>query len=303
MPSGLPISRLRASARRTSDNGSGGWPTPDAEAHNTHDTKWVERREKQRARKINGNGFGLTLGMAAQTAGWQSPTTGDAKGRKYQRDRRDPEKPRLSKEGLSAGWPSPMAGTPAQKGNNEAGNNDSSRKTVDLIVGWPTPDTGEGPHGPRGVSTKNVHQSARDLQAAARIAGWATPRSVESGHTKGNPSRAENHRSRLEDQVYLSGWATPAERDHRHPNAKSYADRGGGKKGEQLPNQAAHSGPTPSSSVAPTEKRGALHPAFSLWLMGYPSQWMALAPSRASARSAARATPSSRKSPRRSSAK
>ena len=269
MPSGLPISRLRASARRTSDNGSGGWPTPDAEAHNTHDTKWVERREKQRARKINGNGFGLTLGMAAQTAGWQSPTTGDAKGRKYQRNRGDPEKPRLSNEGLIAGWPSPMAGTPAQKGNNEAGNNDSSRNTVDLIVGWPTPDTGEGPHGPRGVSTKNVHQSARDLQAAARMAGWATP----------------------------------AERDHRHPNAKTYAERGGGKKGEQLPNQAAHSGPTPSSSVAPTEKRGALHPAFSLWLMGYPLQWMDLAPSRASARSAARATPSSRKSPRRSSAK
>jgi hypothetical protein len=34
-----------------------------------------------------------------------------------------------------------MAGTPAQKGYNEAGNNDSSRKTVEL-AGWGTP-TGE----------------------------------------------------------------------------------------------------------------------------------------------------------------
>ncbi|WP_417585429.1 hypothetical protein [Pelagibacterium sp.] len=30
-----------------------------------------------------------------------------------------------------AGWPTPMAGTPAQNGNNAAGNNDISRKTVD----------------------------------------------------------------------------------------------------------------------------------------------------------------------------
>jgi hypothetical protein len=33
-----------------------------------------------------------------------------------------------------------MAGTPAQNGNNEAGNNDSSRKTVEL-AGWATPLT------------------------------------------------------------------------------------------------------------------------------------------------------------------
>lgn len=32
-------------------------------------------------------------------------------------------------------WPTPMAGTPAQKGYNEAGNNDSSRKTVELVTG------------------------------------------------------------------------------------------------------------------------------------------------------------------------
>jgi hypothetical protein len=31
-----------------------------------------------------------------------------------------------------AGWPTPMAGTPAQNGNNAAGNNDSSRKTVEF---------------------------------------------------------------------------------------------------------------------------------------------------------------------------
>jgi hypothetical protein len=39
-----------------------------------------------------------------------------------------------------ASWPTPMAGTPAQKGYNEAGNTDSSRKTV-LLASWMTPTT------------------------------------------------------------------------------------------------------------------------------------------------------------------
>jgi hypothetical protein len=37
------------------------------------------------------------------------------------------------------GWPTPMAGTPAQRGYNEAGNTDSSRKTVKILKGWATP--------------------------------------------------------------------------------------------------------------------------------------------------------------------
>ena len=37
-----------------------------------------------------------------------------------------------------------------------------------------------------------------------------------------------------------SAWATPAARDYRHANAKPWSERGGGKKGEQLNNQAVH---------------------------------------------------------------
>ena len=48
--------------------------------------------------------------------------------------------------------------------------------------------------------------------------------------------------------------------------------RGGiDKIGLKLPGQA--SGAIASSSPAGTEKRGALNPAFSLWLMGYPAAW------------------------------
>ena len=45
-----------------------GWPTPNAGPQNDTDTKWQERREKIKAQGINGNGFGMTLGMSAQLA-------------------------------------------------------------------------------------------------------------------------------------------------------------------------------------------------------------------------------------------
>jgi hypothetical protein len=44
----------------------------------------------------------------------------------------------LDYQAFMTGWPTPMAGTPAQNGNSPAGNNDSSRKTVEL-AGWATP--------------------------------------------------------------------------------------------------------------------------------------------------------------------
>ncbi len=75
--SGLLICRLRASARPISDKGCSGWPTPDAQDFGSSDSRWEERREEIKAQKINGNGFGLTLGMAAQLAGWASPAARD----------------------------------------------------------------------------------------------------------------------------------------------------------------------------------------------------------------------------------
>jgi hypothetical protein len=64
---------------------------------------------------------------------------------------------------------------------------------------------------------------------------------------------------------------TPAARDYRYPNARSYKDRGGGKKGEQLPNVIG----------------GPLNPEFVEWLLGYETGWTDCEPS---------ATPSSRRS-------
>jgi len=72
-PLGRPYYQLQASARRTSDSGFGSWPTPNAGPQNDGDTTWQQRRMELKAKHGNGNGFGMTLGMASQLASW--PTT------------------------------------------------------------------------------------------------------------------------------------------------------------------------------------------------------------------------------------
>ena len=111
-PLGRRVFRLQASAHRTSGSGSTGWPTarandskkganslpenrrglsyaaaltgwptPDASAFNVgSDIKThLKRVEKLKAKKINGNGAGLPLGIVSQMAGWATPTSRDHK--------------------------------------------------------------------------------------------------------------------------------------------------------------------------------------------------------------------------------
>lgn len=134
-PAGRSISALRASARPTSGKGSTGsekgWATPRA-----------EDAESSGMRHSRGVADTLTA-QAEHLAGWVTTTTtrdwkdsgADIKPRADGSERLD----QLPRQANLAGWPTPMAGTPARNGNNEAGNNDSSRKTVELS-GWPTPD-------------------------------------------------------------------------------------------------------------------------------------------------------------------
>jgi len=98
-------------------------------------------------------------------AGWQTPTSIDSRRGDYQYDQGDRTKARPSNSGMAklAGWPTPMAGTPAQKGYNEAGNNDSSRKTV-WLAGWPTPgvDSFRSRSGSR-INEMGLDQMARTI--------------------------------------------------------------------------------------------------------------------------------------------
>ena len=88
-----------------------GWPTPDAQAMNldADPDKHMERLERLREKHNNGNGAGLTLGIAAKIAGWHTPTAGDHNRGGYQYDKHDKTKPRLSNLGLMTGWATPQA--------------------------------------------------------------------------------------------------------------------------------------------------------------------------------------------------
>jgi hypothetical protein len=92
------------------------------------------------ARRTSDNASGLS--------GWPTPVVNDTTGSKYAYSQGNHDRKVLKLPGAAdqAGWPTPMAGTPAQNGNNEAGNNDSSRKTVALAA-WPTPEAEEARRG------------------------------------------------------------------------------------------------------------------------------------------------------------
>lgn len=130
-PSGVSRSRLRASVRRTSETERSGWPTPQ-----TSDSTGGGQAKRAMGEARHGS----NLNDFAMLSGWVTPTVRDWKdtpGMVAQRDGKD-RVDQLPRQAYLAGWPTPMAGTPAQNGNNAAGNNDSSRKTV-ALCGWPTP--------------------------------------------------------------------------------------------------------------------------------------------------------------------
>lgn len=129
--------------------------------------------------------------------------------------------PRISVKDYGS-WPTPMAGTPAQNGNNEAGNTDSSRNTVALVTGWSTPAA----HDAKGTDYNRYGEAGIEkgrtcaLQDQAQlVSGWATPQSRDHfpAHTPEYiaEKKAQGHgMQNLNDQAAMVGsWSTPRAED------------------------------------------------------------------------------------------
>jgi hypothetical protein len=150
----------------------------------------------------------------------------------------------------SSGWPTPMAGTPAQNGNNEAGNNDSSRKTVALAA-WPTPVVNDTTGSKYAYSQGNHDKKVLKLPGAADQAGWQTPRARGDA---GGDRYLSGDTKNLEDQIRYNLMENPALPPHGPARLMAT--------GEML-----------TGSSAEMESGGQLNPAHSRWLMGYPPEW------------------------------
>ena len=158
-PSQRQICALRASALRTSDSASGssGWPTPTANTYWEDLDKGMARRARLKEKHGNGNGAGTTIALAAQMAGWPTPTVGNASGSQMAKGasatgrRPDGSKATVSLNQVASfsGWPTPQMRDFRSGGEDRVSNPDRSNNLNDfvLMAGWPTPEAEEARRG------------------------------------------------------------------------------------------------------------------------------------------------------------
>jgi hypothetical protein len=153
-----------------------GWPTPDAQAFNMNSSieKTDARIARLKAKGINGNGAGYTLGSAAQLAGWPTPQSRDgANSRGGMPERTGGQRRNLDDYVTLAGWPTARA-TDAEKNVRSM---EGALREIDRKGG------------------------PQDLCQAANLTGWSTPSSRDWKDTPGMATTAVNPDGSMRNRV------------------------------------------------------------------------------------------------------
>jgi hypothetical protein len=112
------------------------------------------------------------------------------------------------------------------------------------------------------------------------LASWPTPRASGTENLETQEKR-ESRTGGLELSAVAqtASWASPSARDWKDsPGMATTGVNPDGTKRSRLDQLPRQVGQIVSGSPAQTESKGQLNPAFSLWLMGYPAEWLNCAP-------------------------